>query len=295
MLKKKVSIIIPTYKDWARLALCLESLSAQTYDSKLYEIIVVNNCMADAVPASYLIPKNCRVIVEETPGLYVARNTGIRIARGEIIGFTDSDCIPDINWINNAVLAFESDPKCYRIAGQIRLYYKSHKLTNAELYERVYPFKQDMFLEQGGIGVTANMFTYKIVFDKIGLFREDLLSGSDYEWALRAATANFAIKYSDVVIVNHPARHHLKELIKKARRIGGGQSGLDKPEDNKFQFILHSLLDLCPPLRSIPVIIKKGRGFHLLPIVLVFYIRYYYLLLRYTKSRVGLSKSIDSE
>lgn len=292
MVKKKVSIIIPTYKDWNRLALCLESLTAQTYDSKWYEIIVVNNCIADTVPAGYLLPKNCLVITEEKPGLYAARNAGIRIA-GKILGFTDSDCIPDINWISNAMSAFESDPECYRIAGQIRLYYKSHKLTNAELYEQVYPYKQDMFLEQGGIGVTANMFAYKLVFEEIGLFREDLLSGSDYEWASRAAAANFAIKYSDAVIVNHPARHHLKQLIKKARQIGGNQSGLDKTGDNKFQSLLQSLSDLFGPLRSIPIIQRAGAFIYGQCISVLH--KELLSAITYAKNKFSLGKSVDRE
>jgi GT2 family glycosyltransferase len=224
---RNVSIIIPTYKDWVRLALCLESLAAQTYDTDLYQIIVVNNYTVDTLPAGYLVPENSRLITEQKAGPYAARNAGIKIAEGSILGFTDSDCIPDKNWIKNAVAAFERDPACDRIAGKIRLYYKSDKLTNAELYSRAYAFNQDLYIEQDGTGVTANMFSRRHVFDKVGLFREDLLSGGDHEWALRAGAANFNIKYSDRVIVNHPARHHLKELVKKGGRVGGGQAGIN--------------------------------------------------------------------
>ena len=57
MTPKFISIIIPTYKDWARLSLCLQALADQTYDSSLFEIIVVNNYTADKVPDGYFIPK----------------------------------------------------------------------------------------------------------------------------------------------------------------------------------------------------------------------------------------------
>jgi hypothetical protein len=59
------------------------------------------------------------------------------------------------------------------------------------------------------------------------------LSGGDYEWAVRARNANHQIQYSDKVIVSHPARHHLAELVKKAKRVGGGQANFSKA-DRKF-------------------------------------------------------------
>jgi len=256
MVLKKVSIIIPTYKDWVRLALCLESLTAQTYNTDLYEIIIVNNYTVDTIPAGYLIPENCRVITEEKAGLYAARNKGIRIANGEILGFTDPDCIPDKNWISNAVASFESDPSCERIAGKIRLYYKLDTLTNFEIYKGSEAFYHDLFVEQNGIGVTANMFAYRHVFEKIGLFKEDILSGGDHEWSMRASAANFNIKYSELVIVNHPARHHLKELVKKNKRLGGGWDESEGPAINKFQTLLQSLFSLKFPRTNIPFIVQ---------------------------------------
>lgn len=292
MTPKFVSIIIPTYKDWARLSLCLQSLNNQTYDANFFEIIVVNNYTADKIPENYFIPKNCKIVVESQPGSYVARNAGIRLSVGEIIGFTDSDCIPDEDWISNAVAAFEDDQSFARIAGKIRLYYKSDRLTNAELYETVYAFNQDIYVEQDGTGVTANMFTFRYVFDEVGLFREDLLSGGDYEWAVRARDANHKIKYSDKVIVSHPARHHLAELVKKAKRVGGGQANFSKVTGNFFHSAVKFLYDLRPPIKSIPLILSKGKQMHVAQKLLVFYIRYYLsVVTAHEKFRVSLGKT----
>jgi glycosyltransferase involved in cell wall biosynthesis len=296
MTAKFVSIIIPTYKDWARLSLCLQALANQTYDSNFYEIIVVNNYTADKVPEDYFIPKNCKIVVESQPGSYVARNAGIKLSVGEIIGFTDSDCIPDEDWISNAVEAFEDNQKFARIAGKIRLYYKSDRLTNAELYETVYAFNQDIYVEQDGTGVTANMFTFKYVFDEVGMFREDLLSGGDYEWAVRARNANHKIQYSDKVIVSHPARHHLAELVKKAKRVGGGQANFSKVTGSFFQSAVKFLYDLRPPIKSIPLILSKGKQMHVTQKLLVFYIRYYLsVVTAREKFMVSLGKTAQRE
>lgn len=296
MTPKFVSIIIPTYKDWARLSLCLQSLANQTYDANFFEIIVVNNYTADKVPENYFVPKNCKIVVESQPGSYVARNTGIKVSVGEIIGFTDSDCIPDNDWISNAVTAFEEDKDFTRIAGKIRLYYKSDKLTDAELYETVYAFNQDVYVEQDGTGVTANMFSFRHVFDEVGMFREDLLSGGDYEWAVRARNGHHKIQYADGVIVSHPARHQLAELVKKAKRVGGGQANFSAATGSFFQSTVKFIYDLRPPINSIPLIISKGKEMHLAQKLLVFYIRYYLsVITAHEKFMVSLGKSANRE
>ncbi|MBL4674918.1 MAG: glycosyltransferase family 2 protein [Mucilaginibacter sp.] len=289
MQTKTVTIIIPTFKDWGRLSFCLNSLSKQSYPRDSFEIIVVNNYVGDTVPDTVEVPSNCRIITEEKPGSYAARNLGITQATGTILGFTDSDCIPDEDWIKNAVDAFEKNPGFDRIAGRIRLYFKSEKLTKAELYEKIFAFNQDIYVEQDGSGVTANMFSYKHVFDEVGPFKDNLLSGGDYEWSVRARNAGHEIKYAEDVIVNHPARYHLNELIRKAKRVGGGQAGFNKMTGLKL--VTQFLYDLRPPVKSIKLIIAKGKGLRMSQKVLVFYIRYYLsVITAREKLRVGMGK-----
>lgn len=52
-----VSIIIPTYRDWERLALCISALDKQTYSKDLFEVIIVNNDAQDQAPSNYYLPK----------------------------------------------------------------------------------------------------------------------------------------------------------------------------------------------------------------------------------------------
>jgi glycosyltransferase involved in cell wall biosynthesis len=162
MNNKFVSVIIPTYKDWIRLGLCINALNEQSYDQASFEVIIVNNYTADKVPANYFLPPNCKVVTEGKPGSYAARNTGVVLSTGEILAFTDSDCIPDKHWIANAVKFMEADGECKRLGGRINLYYHSKKLTEAELYEQVYAFNQDLYVNQDGTSVTGNMFSYRL-------------------------------------------------------------------------------------------------------------------------------------
>ena len=161
-----VSVIIPTYHDWDRLQLCINALKTQTYPSKFFEVIIVNNDPED-VPYHLDLSANCSLISEARKGSYAARNRGITIARGEILAFTDSDCIPCPDWIEQAVKILLEGAK--RIAGRIKLFYKSEKLTLSEIYEKLFAFDQEKNAMKGG-AFTANMISWKENFNNIGYF-----------------------------------------------------------------------------------------------------------------------------
>ncbi|QEC53355.1 glycosyltransferase [Anseongella ginsenosidimutans] len=237
------------------------------------------------------MPVNCQVITEKKPGSYAARNKGILLSGGEILGFTDSDCIPDKNWIKNAVEYLEANDPHSRVAGRIDLIYKSAKLTPGELYEKVYAFNQYQYVKKDGTGVTANMFAYRYVFDSVGLFNEELLSGGDYEWGIRARNAGFDIGYGNEVIIRHPARSSVTELVRKAKRVGGGQALFTYRLSGKAMAILYLLNNLRPPLRSFRMVYKRGRDLSVPQKLTVLYIHYYLsVVTAWEKFKVRLGK-----
>ena len=64
-----------------------------------FEIIIVNNGALEDVERIVNQYPQCRYVYEATPGSYAARNAGIAHAKGEIVAFTDTDCIPSPNWL----------------------------------------------------------------------------------------------------------------------------------------------------------------------------------------------------
>jgi len=132
-----ISVIIPTYHDWERLKLCLAALREQTYPQDRFEVLVVNNDPQDPVPEMEL-PNNFQVLSESKPGSYAARNKGISVAKGEILAFTDSDCIPYEDWLEKAVERLLDGAQ--RVAGHVELFFKSEKLTPAEIFEKAFAF-----------------------------------------------------------------------------------------------------------------------------------------------------------
>ena len=149
-----VSVIIPTYDDWERLNKCLFALSNQTYPQNRFEVIVINNNPNDTVPDSIKKYK-CIILKEVEIGSYTARNKGISFSKGDILAFTDSDCIPDTFWIEKAVNRF--DKGCDRIAGFIDIFPMKANPNLAELYDIVFGFDQEVSASNG-LSVTANMF-----------------------------------------------------------------------------------------------------------------------------------------
>lgn len=89
----KVSIIVPVYNTAKYLPKCLDSVKNQTL--KDIEIICINDGSTDNsldVLNKYSQEDSRFVILmQENQGQSVARNTGIKLAKGEYIGFVDSD------------------------------------------------------------------------------------------------------------------------------------------------------------------------------------------------------------
>lgn len=242
----KVSIIIPTYRDWDRLALCLAALQKQTCNQQDFEIIVVNNDAAQSAPQSLILPPNAQLLTESAPGSYAARNAGLAVAKGDIVGFTDSDCLPEPDWISNAIAAFEADTEAARVTGPVNLHRVQNSSWLAFEIDKISSFKQEQNV-RNGVSVTANLFVKKALFERVGLFNANLMSGGDFEWNQRATAMGYAINFNESVIVQHPARSSMAEVIRKFRRVAAGGFAKSLLQKNCIIFILRVLV---PPLKT---------------------------------------------
>ena len=220
-----IVVIIPTYNDWDRLRLCLSSLEAQTLSNERFEVIIANNDARHPTPP-FPVAQNVRVIVEPTPGSYSARNAAVLATDSEILAFTDSDCIPDADWLEQIVEELRTSPTA-RISGQVPIFKASGGKHVPYIYEFHTAFRQKEYAERGE-GATANLAIRRTVFMDIGLFNSDLLSGGDFEWHRRAHAAGVPIVYAPNVVVRHPARLSLKEIFYKRRRTARSEAMFHK-------------------------------------------------------------------
>lgn len=250
-----VSVIIPTFRDWGRLRLCLDALARQSFEQDAIEVIVVNNDPSDAPPADMQLADTMRIIDAAKPGSYAARNAGLAQARGEIIAFTDSDCIPETDWIANAVNMFGADDAVDRLAGPIEIFREEGGSWLAWKYEAISAFKQHHNVRQG-VSVTANLFVKRAVFDRVGLFDETLMSGGDIDWNQRATEAGVTLRLAEQVRVRHPARQSMRAVLSKTRRMTGGHFMRAKAKGAAFGYVLWHFL---PPVRFAKVLMDEGR------------------------------------
>jgi glycosyltransferase involved in cell wall biosynthesis len=215
-----VSVIIPVYNDLDRLKICLEQLEKQTYPAERYEIIVVDNASDNPVePAMQPFP-HVRVVHEANPGPDIARNAGLAVASGEILAFTDSDCIPYVDWLEKGVENLQQHPDCGLVGGRVDVFPQDpEKLTWVELYESVFAFRTKINITQYHFMQTCNLFTFKSVFDAVGEFDDSLNTPGDEEWGQRVHAHGFPLIYVDDVAIRHPARRTFKALHKKTKRI----------------------------------------------------------------------------
>jgi glycosyltransferase involved in cell wall biosynthesis len=286
-----VSIIIPTYKDWDRLQLCLNALEMQSYPKNLFEVIVVNNDVSDIVPEKLKKYANVTFTIEPKPGSYAARNTGIRLSKGNIIGFTDSDCIPHKDWIKNAVEYLNENENCNRIAGKISIIKRNSRASIIELYNEIYSFPQEVVIKNHGGSMTANLFTYKFLFEKVSFFNDKLMSYGDLSWGSKVSQAGYAIDYVENIIVYHPPRS-LKELIVKEKRLGGGNSSFQENKRPHWFNILKFFYSLRPSTRSLNLMFSLRKELTTKEVLLTPLIRYFLLVVRnFETLRVQLGKN----
>lgn len=249
-----ISVIVPTYDDLERLYKCLEALEQQTLPRSQYEIIVVDNNSTDGTYASLKERKGILLLREFKQTSYAARNTGIIASKGDILAFTDSDCIPVESWLENGIAQLFAVPNCGFVGGDIKLFFRNPKqLTPVEIYETATAMPQKDYVGKQKFAATANMFTFKSVIDKVGAFDSNLSSRGDYEWGRRVHKAGYNTSFSEKAQVLHPSRHSFSQIKTKSSRVLSGIYELKKKNDelSSYKLLKDLLLGLRPPAKKI--------------------------------------------
>lgn len=235
-----ISVIIPVYNDSERLRLCLNALKEQSIGKENFEVIIVDNNSTEDIQEviSDFDQVYFKYLLEKKIGSYAARNGGIEAAVGEILAFTDSDCIPDKDWLLNGTKYLAQNHNVGIVAGSVKLFYKSKNLNAVEVYEKYTAFRQEENARSGSC-VGANWFSYKEVIDRFGRFDASLKSNGDTVLSTNISKAGLKVVYADNAVVLHPSRYTYKEIGNKFRRLFGGN--YDRAKGNKFLFSLSFL------------------------------------------------------
>jgi glycosyltransferase involved in cell wall biosynthesis len=214
-----VSVIVPVRDAARRIPGCLEALCAQTWPADALEVIVVDDGSVDETRGRV---REFPVELAAMRGVgspYAARNIGLDRARGEILAFTDSDCIPAKDWVARGVARLQEDGADLA-AGQVR-FRCSEPPRADELFDAIRHIDHERSVERG-VAMTSNLFVRRAVFDALGPFDHTRRSGEDAGFTGRATGAGYALVYAPEALAEKIARGGMA-LWRKSVRVGRGQ------------------------------------------------------------------------
>jgi glycosyltransferase involved in cell wall biosynthesis len=216
-----VSVVVPFYGlDVSALTRCVKGLLNQDYSKDHVTIAIVDNNEAARLPPTIFGPR-CNIFHEPAPGSYAARNRGIRESFGDIIAFTDSDCVPQRSWITAGVRSLQTSAGPVMVGGSIVFEFGSPQNT-CELLDSIIHHRQTEYIFSHGFAATANLFVTRELITIHGPFDARFLSGGDREFGQRLSAAGVGITLAQDAVVLHPARGRFVELLQKGLRGAGG-------------------------------------------------------------------------
>lgn len=230
-----ITVVIATRNRRDSLRRTLASLYAQTL--ALHEVIVVDDASGEGTGTMLAedFPEVTYLRLDEQGGPAAARNRGVRAARGDLVAFTDDDCVAPPGWLEGHA-AYYDDPRVGAVGGpQIppapNFYDKVDIIRYADLYyDRVRRIERLTGWE--GLA-TSNMSVRRTVFDQVGYFDEALLTGADPEFTRRAVRDGGYVLVTDPSLaVAHMKTHTLGSYLRMRFHRGCGAVLTDLKESS---------------------------------------------------------------
>ncbi|HEX7880714.1 MAG TPA: glycosyltransferase [Candidatus Eisenbacteria bacterium] len=214
-----VSVVVPVLNGGKHLGELLRSLAALDWPADRLEILVVDNGSTDDT-AEQARAAGVTLLSEPERGASRARNRGIREARGEIVAFTDADCLVTRRWIRGVTAPFQ-DPVVGGVGGRIETY---RPTTLAERYAaRIGHLDVERHLSHPTFpfAPTANAAFRRDVFEKIGGFDPDFPWGEPVDFGKRVVRdAGFRLAFAPTAVVLHRARASVAEFRRQQEGYG---------------------------------------------------------------------------
>lgn len=218
----KVSVVVCSYNGGPTLGPCLESLKHLTYPN--YEVILVDDGSKDntqEIAAKHPWIVN---IKQENKGLSVARNVGGQAATGEIIAYTDSDCMADPEWLYFLVGTLISGP--YAGVGGPNISPPAANWIQACVAAAPGGPSHVLLTDVVAEHIPGcNMAFYKWAFEKVGGFDPEYRkAGDDVDFCWRLQQEGQVIAFSPSAIVWHYRRFTLQAFRKQQEGYGEAES-----------------------------------------------------------------------
>ena len=213
------SVVIPVYNGADTLPECLQALRAQTLPADWYEIIVVDDGSTDG-SAGVARGFGVRVISQPNAGPAAARNRGAAAAQGDILLFTDADCVPALDWAERMTAAF-AEPDVAGAKGVYRTHQQELvarfvQVEYEDRYDRMRPLETIDFVDTYSAGYRRDVFLASGGFDT----SFPTASVEDQEFSFRLAKAGHRLIFVPDAQVFHTHDRALGEYARRKFWIG---------------------------------------------------------------------------
>jgi glycosyltransferase involved in cell wall biosynthesis len=203
--------VIPAYNAEATLGACLDSVLGVRYPGCEMEVIVVDNASSDGTAA--LLERyrgRVQVLHEKRRGPAAARNAGLRRARGDLVAFTDADCVVERAWLAELTRPL-ADRSVGAAGGRILPVkpYNSVEAFGTEIHDHEAAITQF----KPGYVITMNWASRRAVLLEAGGFDESLLRGEDVDLAYRLVARRYRLVYVPGAVVRHRNERTLRGLF----------------------------------------------------------------------------------
>lgn len=211
-----ISVVIPVYNVRRYVEDCLKALLAQDYPEDKYEVLCVDNGSTDGSTDIIRRYPRARLLATDKRGAYIARNLGVEKATGEVIAFTDPDCIPEADWLKGIAGAMGSAGTGI-VLGSRRSAGETYLVSLTDAYENS---KKEFVLNGDApelyFGYTNNMAVRSTLFEELGPFVE-IPRGADTVFVSRVVGkfSCSSVRYCPEVRVRHMEMNSLMDYYRK--------------------------------------------------------------------------------
>jgi GT2 family glycosyltransferase len=218
----KVSVIVCSYNGGQTLEACLRSLKKVNYPD--YEVVLVDDGSTDNTKEIVAHHPWVNTIHQPNMGLSVARNVGAAHATGEILAYTDSDCMADPDWLYYLVGTLLSGN--YAGVGGPNISPPAQNWQQACVAAAPGGPSHVLLTDVVAEHIPGcNMAFHRWAFDKIGGFDPEYRkAGDDVDFCWRLQQEGEVIAFSPSAIVWHYRRFTLKAFRKQQEGYGEAES-----------------------------------------------------------------------